>query len=523
MKKILTINLYVLTAFVLMASLIIPQGKVSAAASIHLHIDGGELSDDTKVTLVYEEDDDEEEINMYRHNGTLYKAGKPSGFQATLDVTFEVEEDGKTEAYDPVKVTGKNGTINYWITIDGDDDEEDTDNNDNLTTFVQNKPLTPFVKDVYNNGDGTFTAYWGYKNDNHVKVDAKTSIFTNGYVYNQLTPLKKGFREGRVEEAFKSVFTGASLTWELTGPDGIKRSATALASSAKSYRNIHPLLTGVYKNLDGTYTAYWGYHNENHVTVDSKASQFTTSVLNQAEPMKTNFLPGFVEAAFNTKFNTGTLGWNFIGLNGSSSTVTANISVAQNYGDLLPKVTAVYNNGNGTYTAYWGYQNSSAVSVDALESKFISGTVSDNEQPMSKNFFKGSKDAAFKTVFKGDHLIWQLRGPNGEKRIATAITNNAIPYSALLPLVNKVVSNGDGTYTAVWGYHNLNTVEISSSNSTFKGTVLKNEVALNQFKPGLQNQVFETTFKGTGLTWEVEGPDGVTRTVTAYSKNAITQ
>ncbi|WP_442599706.1 hypothetical protein [Neobacillus sp. D3-1R] len=540
MRRFFRIDVFVLMAFVLMTSFALPQGKVLGAAKtqIHLHIKGGELAKDSKVTLEYkvkEKKKDKKDkhehkgkdkeikktLEFTRQNGTLYKASKPSGFEASKNVTFSIKLGSNTDTYAPTKVTGSKGTVNYWIDVKNKNEDE---NKEDLTTFTKNEPLIPLVKDVYNNGDGTYTVYWGYDNQNDVTVDAISSQLTSAYVFNNASPLKKGFTEGKVEEAFKTTFTGPSISWELTGPDGVKRTATALAGNSKTYKSLQPFVKGVYKNTNGTYTAYFGYQNENAVEVDAKISQYVTPALNYSVPMKTGFVPGTVNEAFKSTFSSTTLSWNLVGPNGASYTAVASVNNAINYGTLTPIVKAVYDNGDGTFTAYFGYQNGSGVTVDALESKFISGTVLNNGQPMKKDFLSGTNQEAFSVVFKGTYLMWALAGPDGQTKYVVASSNNAPKYSALLPNVNKVVNNGDGTFTAIWGYQNLNGVTLSAKESTFKGTVLKNESAMiNDFKPGIQTNAFETTFKGAEFTWQVKGQDGVIRVVTAYSKNAVTR
>jgi len=256
--------------------------------------------------------------------------------------------------------------------------------------------------------------------------------------------------------------------------------------------------------------------------LDAKVSQYLTPALNHSQPLQTNFSSGLVLEAFKSTFNYQTLSWNLVGPNGVSSTAAANTLTAKNYGSLVPTVKSVYDNGNGTYTAYFGYQNNNDVSIDALESKWISGTLVSEDQPVKNNFQLGTVEEAFSVTFKGSHIMWELTGPDGQKRYVTASSINAPKYTALQPLVTKVLNNGDGTFTAVWGYHNQNSVVVNASESKFTGNVLKNELAKKEmFKAGVQYNAFETTFKGTHITWEVKGPDGVSRTVTAYSNTAV--
>lgn len=532
MKKFFRINVYLMMAIVFLASFVLPHDIVSAHSSktqIHLHIKNSSLDKTAKVTLVYKEkikkkgkdESKERTISFSRHNSTLYKAYKPSGFDATKNVTFQVKNGNTTQTYKPSKVTGNKGTVNYWITVNKPDDKKVE--KPNLTTFTHNEAIIPLVTDVYSNGDGTYTVYWGYDNQNDVMVNALSSRFSNVvHVYNNANPQNKEFAEGKVEAAFKNVFAGTSITWELTGPDGVTRKATALASNAKAYKSVFPLLKGVYKNVNNTYTAYWGYHNENTVTVDAKTSQYLHNTLDGTQPQKTNLKAGIVLDAFKSNFTGTELTWNVTGPNGFNASATASTVNAKSYLGVIPSVKAVYDNGDGSFTAYFGYQNLNDVSVDALESKFISGMVVNNQQPMKQNFVSGTNAEAFTSVFKGTHITWELTAPDGQKRTVTTVSTNASKYLGLVPTVTKVVNNGDGTFTANWGYTNLNNVNVSAKSSTFKGNILRGETALKEnFKVGVQTNVYQTTFKGTELTWEVKGPDGVTRTITAYAKDAV--
>jgi hypothetical protein len=532
MKKFFRINVYVIMAIVFLTSFVIPHNMVSARSSksqLNLHIKNSSLDKTAKVTLVYKEkvkkkgkdEYKERTISFSRHNSTLYKAYKPSGFYATQNVTFNVKNGNTTVIYKPSKVTGNKGTVNYWITVNKSEDKEEE--KPVLTSFTHNESLIPLVTDVYSNGDGTYTVYWGYDNQNDVSVNALSSRFSNVvYVYNNATPQNKEFSEGKVEGAFKTVFAGTSITWELTGPDGVKRTTTAFANNAKAFKSVYPLIRGVYKNVNNTYTAYWGYHNENTVTVDAKNSQFLQNTLEGTQPHKGNLKAGLVLDAFKSNFIGNELTWNVVGPNGISTSSTAFTANAKSYLGVIPTFKAVYDNGDGTFTAYFGYQNLNDVPVDALESKFISGTVVNNQQPMKQNFVSGTNPEAFSIVFKGTHVTWELTGPDGQKRFVTAVSTNASKYLGLVPTVTKVVNNGNGTFTAVWGYINLNNVNVSVNSSTFRGNILQGETALKEnFKAGTQSNVYQTTFKGTELTWEVKGPDGVTRTVTAYAKDAV--
>ncbi|AFH50351.1 Alpha beta-propellor repeat-containing integrin [Ignavibacterium album JCM 16511] len=89
------------------------------------------------------------------------------------------------------------------------------------------KPVRPVLECVRNNGDGTYTAYFGYKNDNTVSVYiplGSKSKFTP-------TPQDRGqtrvFLPGRHNRVFTVSFNGSNLVWTLNG-----RTSTASSNSA---------------------------------------------------------------------------------------------------------------------------------------------------------------------------------------------------------------------------------------------------------------------------------------------------
>ncbi|RSK27230.1 hypothetical protein EJF36_10240 [Bacillus sp. HMF5848] len=517
--------------FMLIIGFVYPYNLASAGTQIHLHITGGTLDEESTVTLVY---DDDKTITMKRQNDELYKAGKPKNFDGSLDVFFRVEdEDEDEETYEPIKMTGKKGTINYWVNVEKDDDNEDEDEDEDgddegdegdddrdTTTFTLNEPLTPFVNKVFKNTDGTFTAYWGYNNENDIVVDAKTSKIS-GYYFNELNAMKDNFQEGRNNNAFQTIFIGNSITWALTGPDGDTRYATAYTNNAESYQSLVPTVTAVYDNQDGTYTAYWGFDNNNTVTVNALESKLEGNVIETDEPIKEYFLSGMQVEAFKTTFTGTYVRWKVKGPDGVLRTATAKANDARDYRSLIPEVTAVYKHDNGSVQVYWGYDNNNLGTVSATTSTFSGGYVLNNAKPMKNNFTSGEVKEAFTTRFFNSELTWRLQGPDGVYRYATAYSSQAKNYTSVVPYVDSVIKNNNGTYTAVWGYYNTNNVTVSVSVSTLEGTILKGEVAKQEgFLPGRQREVFETTFKGESTSWTIKGPDGNSRTVTAYANDA---
>ena len=95
----------------------------------------------------------------------------------------------------------------------------------------------------------------------------------------------------------------------------------------------------------------------------------------------------------------------------------------------------------------------------------------------------------------------------------------AVTNAAILPVLECVVNNGGGSYTARYGYQNLNTVNITipvgDNNKFMPMSSQRGQTTL--FLVGFQSFVFDVPFNGTNLVWSLKGPDGITRTVTASS------
>ena len=105
-----------------------------------------------------------------------------------------------------------------------------TTNSDTLIYSVVTtlpKPVRPVLECVTNNGDGTYTAYFGYKNDNTV------SVYIPAGIKNKFTPTPqdrgqtKVFLPGRKYKVFTVSFNGSNLVWTLNG-----RTSTASSNSA---------------------------------------------------------------------------------------------------------------------------------------------------------------------------------------------------------------------------------------------------------------------------------------------------
>jgi RHS repeat-associated protein/uncharacterized repeat protein (TIGR01451 family) len=98
----------------------------------------------------------------------------------------------------------------------------------------------------------------------------------------------------------------------------------------------------------------------------------------------------------------------------------------------------------------------------------------------------------------------------------------AVTTAAVKPVLECVVNNSGGSYTARFGYSNLNTVVVTipvGANNKFTPTPIDRGQA-TVFQPGRQRFVFDVPFNGSNLVWSLKGPDNQNRTSTASSNSA---
>jgi pimeloyl-ACP methyl ester carboxylesterase len=103
-------------------------------------------------------------------------------------------------------------------------------------TFTQTQPtlaVKPVLECVAPNSNGTFTAKFGYLNENSIPA---TIPVGSG---NKFTPLPQdrgqitNFQPGRIRFAFNVPFDGNNLVWTLRSPNGSQRTSTASRNSTR--------------------------------------------------------------------------------------------------------------------------------------------------------------------------------------------------------------------------------------------------------------------------------------------------
>ena len=87
----------------------------------------------------------------------------------------------------------------------------------------------------------------------------------------------------------------------------------------------------------------------------------------------------------------------------------------------------------------------------------------------------------------------------------TQSTGGGLTY--VLPKMEGCRDNGNGTYTATWGYVNMNgaavSIPVGSRNMFYPGNANRGQPTT--FQAGERTNVFSTTYTGTELTWILDG------------------
>lgn len=203
----------------------------------------------------------------------------------------------------------------------------------NIDVTRSAKALRPIFEGwTFNVADATYSAHWGWKNENSYAVEVPLSEdnkFTGAVLGGTTQPITE-FVSGRVYNAFETKFDGSNLVWTLKGPDGLVRTATASAGGPvfdeARYLPLRPVLEGItYSVTENVYTAHWGYKNECSfpVVVPYEHSRFTGSrIPDTAKPIN-EFVSGRVYDCFNTDFDGTNLVWTLRGPDGKTRTATA--------------------------------------------------------------------------------------------------------------------------------------------------------------------------------------------------------
>jgi hypothetical protein len=183
-----------------------------------------------------------------------------------------------------------------------------------------------------------------------------------------------------------------------------------------------------YHSSSHDYRAYFGYDNKNfqpvHVPIGSK-NKFSPNPQDRGQARL--FEPGRHEDVFSVKFNGNNLTWTLKGPDGISRSVTANrwstpctsVPPAPT-GSVTPIAECVADLGGGHYRAFFGYNNANSSTPNIAiggHNKVTPGPV-DKGQP--NTFLPGRHKKVFSVEFTGGYRTWEIKGPDGVRRSATA-------------------------------------------------------------------------------------------------------
>jgi len=115
----------------------------------------------------------------------------------------------------------------YVIRYYGTDKAGNNESTKTATFTIPPQAITPTLASVTHNSNGTWTAKFGYRNDNPVTFNIAVGASNKFSPGNQSRGQTTAFQPGTVANAFTVTWDGSSLTWTVKGPDGQTRSVLA--------------------------------------------------------------------------------------------------------------------------------------------------------------------------------------------------------------------------------------------------------------------------------------------------------
>lgn len=134
---------------------------------------------------------------------------------------------------------------------------------------ISGRPVTPVVECVQKNGYGIYTALFGYNNPNASVMSLPVGPDNAFNRYGEDLGQPGVFEPGRQTAVFAVVFDGNPLEWSLNGrSETVSRDYPTTCSDAGiTISRVRPMLDCVADNGDGSYTAYFGYQNDNPFSI----------------------------------------------------------------------------------------------------------------------------------------------------------------------------------------------------------------------------------------------------------------
>jgi hypothetical protein len=200
-----------------------------------------------------------------------------------------------------------------WIDFPEDTGCTSAEDNDESNPI---NPITPTVSCLFDNGDGSSTAFFGYENSSSqvVEIAAGTNDRVNINAFspgaaNQGQP--SSFKPGKSVAAFSVlVWNAEPVTWTTMVNGSAKNSVTAKKGVSKDCAPLIPILECVDQKSSSQFTARFGYDNQNGFEVPLPIGQynkFSPGAQDRGQPNK--FFSGVVKTAFMVDFSGQDLTW----------------------------------------------------------------------------------------------------------------------------------------------------------------------------------------------------------------------
>ncbi|MGI6681070.1 MAG: hypothetical protein ACOX3T_06295 [Bdellovibrionota bacterium] len=176
---------------------------------------------------------------------------------------------------------------------------------------------------------------------------------------------------------------------------------------------------------------------------------------------------------------------------------------------VIPLFNCIIDNLDGTYTAYFGYENPNAevINVQACSNKqgaknIINNTTTYCEQP--SEFEVGTVKGAFYVPFsQGQTVSWTLQN-NSEAEKTVSATSASVRCAPLEPYAQCIDRNKDGSYKAHFGYTNRNGFEVEIPNGSANNLSTNENVQPEHFVAGKIDNALSIDFTESA-TWNLDG------------------
>ncbi len=180
---------------------------------------------------------------------------------------------------------------------------------------------------------------------------------------------------------------------------------------------------------------------------------------------------------------------------------------------IMPLVECVTNNQDGTFTAYFGYENPNSLvtKIPACSNSTSDGkinTINDlTDYCEQVSTFKiGRVKGAFNITFnKNESVTWKLKSSYNNLQTATASSSSS-QCAKIEPYGLCIEKRNSNLYRAYFGYHNKNDfeIEIPVGAANTISPLPTNSGQSENFINGLINNAFDIDFTDT-VTWCVNG------------------